>query len=968
MVSQDEMIAIIENIEGNKDNLRRLLEQIKTGVSVIPFVGAGLTMPFGFPGWTEFLLGLARTAGIEAKIRKRISADEYEEAAEDLLAALRKRVFDDAIDSAFGNHKLDDVKLAGAVSHLPRLASGPVITTNFDHVLEKVFDNAGRKFEHVVWGSKAGMVIKAFHEDRGFLLKIHGDVEDGTDRVLTLSDYEKHYGDTDPTKIDSTRDLPKLLRLMLESRPLLFIGCSLNQDRTLDVLENVVRGLPDIAHYAIVPKPAKEAEYLSRVKFLSRHGIRPIWYPEGGHELIEPLLAYLVKARGDRIEPSKPQRWKNRLLSGPGDPLLGHRSGFFGRVDALQKVIEFLNSDETLGAITASAEIYAIKGAPGIGKTELCKEALKLYMTEHPEQRVYYVELAEAGDEAGFLTRLAEAFEMGQALGRDDVLAAVSKNPGIIYLDNLEDVLADESAIELLTGLAEVPGARVMASSRETLPGIARNISIERLDPKSAIDLFAQEWERSGTTATLSDAPELREFVEKDLDRHPLSIVLVAAQAYLYNSLKGLRDSWKQRSIKLAKLPRGPEDRLTSLDVSLSGSLEVVLKELPEAVKLWGLLGLFPEGMSQSAWNAIFGEQLAQAQEQRAILIRLNIVEQEDNGALQMLAPLRQFILAKADKKEAGLSKSVLAETAYPYFLGVAREADEHHFDDAHIATFNALLAEFPNIHHFILFAGPLGDDWPKKLSQLSFHLLNYYQFRILLGRETLEYLLGLQREADLTARIAESSHYLGYLERRLGNLDKARKLFEQAVELYKAEQSNLGLANTIQSLGDLEGRLGNLEEARKLYEQAVELYKAEQSNLGLANTIRSLGDLERRLGNVDKARKLYKQAVELYKAEQDNLGLANTIRSLGDMEKEAGRLPEARALYIEARDLYVAERDPMGLAYTLSELARVAHAHGEEDERDRLLKEALEAANASNAPPVVEYVEDVARDISPEL
>ncbi len=85
-------------------------------------------------------------------------------------------------------------------------------------------------------------------------------------------------------------------------------------------------------------------------------------------------------------------------------------------------------------------------------------------------------------------------------------------------------------------------------------------------------------------------------------------------------------------------------------------------------------------------------------------------------------------------------------------------------------------------------------------------------------------------------------------------------------------------------------------------------------------------------------------------------------------MEKEAGRLPEARALYIEARDLYVAERDPMGLAYTLSELARVAHAHGEEDERDRLLKEALEAANASNAPPVVEYVEDVARDISPEL
>ncbi|RCV63028.1 Tetratricopeptide (TPR) repeat [Methanophagales archaeon] len=923
MLTQDERISKIEKIEGNRENLYRLLEQLKTTLGIIPFVGAGLSIPFGFPGWTGFLLAQGRKARINDEVKKRIEAGEYEEAAEDLLEALGHRAFHDDIENAFGNHILEDKELKGVVSLLPQLTKGPIITTNFDHLLERVFKNAGRPFEYVVWGAKSDMVTKAYHQNRSFLLKIHGDVEDSTDRVLTRSDYKKHYGDSDPFKIDLVNVLPSLLCQMLISRPVLFLGCSLNQDRTMAILGNVVKNHQSIAHYAIVEKPSQDGELSKKARYLSKHGIRPIWYPEGRHDLIEPLLEYLTEQLPPRMRPGQPQLTRNRLIYGAHDTLLSHRSGFYGRREEIENIVRHLSSDEKIATVTVSPEICSVKGAPGIGKTEVCKEAIKRYLLANTGKRVYYVELSEARDEAGFLARLVEAFGFSQVAGRDVFLDAIRTEQGIIYLDNLEDVIADKPAIELLTLLAGIPGIRVLASSRETLPRIAGNIPIRSLGIEAAVQLFLQEWKRSDAGSILEDSEELRVFLEKDLSCHPLSIVLVAAQAYQYGSFTLLRDGWNKYSVWLAKLSRGQEDTLSNLEVSLSLSFNAVLKELQEAIELWGVMGLFPEGLSVSAWEMLFRD-IEVAKEMREVLLRLNIIDVDSQGTLLMLAPLRQFILDKAKRKEDGLNSLMLADMVYPYFNSVAKEAYEHMCDETHMTTLDLLLTEFPNMHHFIFFAGSLGGDWPRKLSNLSFYLYNYYQFNVLLGQEILLYLLKLQTANGLTLSIAHSSKYLG----------------------------------------DLESRLGKVDEAQGHYKDAIELYRKERDNLGLANAIKSLGDLESRLGKVDEAQGHYKDAIELYRKERANLGLANVYQSLGDLERARQEFKRAKTHYIKARELYIEERENMGLAYTCSELARVSHALNDLNACDKYLQEAIVSAKASNVPSVVEYALAVQREI----
>ncbi len=845
-----------------------------------------------------------------------------------------------------------------------RLAAGPVITTNFDHVLERVFDNARTPFDGVVLGARAERIVQAFHANRRFLLKIHGDAEEAPDRILTLEDYRKHCGGDDASSINWALPLPRLLELMLMSRPCLFLGCSLNCDRTTEVLSHIAQRYPEIAHYAVVEQPRSSKALRAKAGYLSERGIRPIWYPHGRHDLIEPLLAWLAGQAGAGKLPEPGGGPVNRLLSGPDDPLLQHRTGFFGRSVEVEIVVRFLVAGKGIATVSAAPEVCNVKGAPGIGKTEICKQALKEYLTAHPPQPAYYVQLVEAKDERGFLARLGEALGAGAAVNRQQVLDAVRARPGLIYLDNLEDVVADQGSRELLGELAAIPGVLVLASSRETLPGLARNIPIQRLPADSAVLLFLQEWERSGASVALADSPELRDFVEEELDCHALSIVLTAAQGYRHASLAALCQDWRAEALELAKLPRGPENPLSSLEVSLSRSLDAATREIPQAAQVWGLVTLFPEGMSPAAWQQVVEGRVEDAAAIRELLVRLNVADVTPPGGLEMLAPLRQFVLGLANERRRGLNAGTLAEVAYPYFLALAREAEEHLRDDLHTETLDALLAEFANLHHFVLFAAALAGDWTEKLSNLSRWLLDFYQYRVLLGEEMLRRLLELQRSAGATLSVAQSACYLGDLERRLGKLGEAEGHYGEAISLYRQERDNLGLFHALTSLGDLERHLRKLAEAEGHYGEAIGLYRQEGYSLGLANALTSLGDLESDLGKLAEAEGHYGEAIGLYRQEGYSLGLANALQARGDLKRMARQYQEAREFYIQVRELYVCEREPMGLAYTCAELARVAHAARDREAANRFIAEAAQAAAASHLPVVAQYVAAVAQEI----
>ncbi|QLH37860.1 MAG: SIR2 family protein [Defluviicoccus sp.] len=224
---------------------------------MIPFIGAGMSAavkvagdPMRMPQWSELLLGLAEGRQIEDNVTNLITKGDFEAAAS-LVDEDRPGVLPKSVRDAFDREVLSEYLAVGALSYLPFLAEGPVITTNYDRVLEQVFDAAGCKFESLIFGPRPDETVEAIHADRHVLVKMHGDCRDRTDQILTAESYQAAYGDASATAGHQGR-LGGLAWLLFTNRPLLFLGCSLEHDRTVGVLRAIRERLPGISHFAVL--------------------------------------------------------------------------------------------------------------------------------------------------------------------------------------------------------------------------------------------------------------------------------------------------------------------------------------------------------------------------------------------------------------------------------------------------------------------------------------------------------------------------------------------------------------------------------------------------------------------------------------------------------------------------------------------------------------------------------------------
>jgi hypothetical protein len=121
------------------------------------------------------------------------------------------------------------------------------------------------------------------------LLKLHGDSDNPSTYILRDSEYRTAYADP----FDFHLPLPKALRQIFVSRSMLFLGCSLNGDWTLELLRFIKEQneyeLPN--HWAILSFPPDPVAKAKQETSLLEAGIQPIWYPADQHEFLDQYLS-----------------------------------------------------------------------------------------------------------------------------------------------------------------------------------------------------------------------------------------------------------------------------------------------------------------------------------------------------------------------------------------------------------------------------------------------------------------------------------------------------------------------------------------------------------------------------------------------------------------------------------------------------------------------------------------------------
>jgi hypothetical protein len=335
-------------VQGLDSFLRDYVEALERGSAAL-FVGAGLSMAADMPSWSKLLDGVARDIGLDVgREHDLVSVAQFyvnrRSSGRTDLAQLVRRSFSRSVEVP-DNHRI-----------LARLPLEHVWTTNYDELIERAWEQAGKVVD-VKHRNKD--LTTSNIEANAVLYKMHGTASHPDDIVLTKDDYELY-----------PRQRPGFLQILgsdLATRTFLFLGLSFT-DPNLNYLMAALRSsFADMPrrHYTVMTRPKdeyKKARFEHFITDLERYGIRTLVVDDYGG-----ITEILKQAERQHAH-------KNVFVSGSypddaGDPverarLIGVARGV-GRVVGRRGLRLITGFGRVVGGATLAGMVEALEMLPG---------------------------------------------------------------------------------------------------------------------------------------------------------------------------------------------------------------------------------------------------------------------------------------------------------------------------------------------------------------------------------------------------------------------------------------------------------------------------------------------------------------------------------------------------------------------------------------------------------------------------
>ena len=341
---------------------------------LIPFVGAGLSVPC-YPLWPKALKELAEQVAVPETKTQIVDMIEGKnpqllEAAQALEDYWGQRGMADHLLELFSAAKIQEHREKlhhQSVWLLPLLFPGkPAVTTNFDRVLETVYELQGAKFDTKILPNRQELQDQLRQGERHGLLKLHGDIGSETLEYSSIifgkRQYEAAYQPGTPMVTN--------LQAWFSGKMLLFLGCSLKADEYLNLLQEVVQLHPGVTHYAILEcEDVRDAAARAR-QLRDQWGIQALFYPKGRHEAVRVILEKLLEDHDPTAYQTLPTH-VGALSDQSPSSRFHYKSGavsFHGRQEELEQLWEFCGQEHV------AFRWWAVTGAGGAGKSRLVYE------------------------------------------------------------------------------------------------------------------------------------------------------------------------------------------------------------------------------------------------------------------------------------------------------------------------------------------------------------------------------------------------------------------------------------------------------------------------------------------------------------------------------------------------------------------------------------------------------------------
>jgi tetratricopeptide (TPR) repeat protein len=414
---------------------------------------------------------------------------------------------------------------------------------------------------------------------------------------------------------------------------------------------------------------------------------------------------------------------------------------------------ELLALERLLAQLVRPELAYAVvRGQGGEGKTTLAVELARWLVQTGRFRRAAFVSLEHYTDARGVLdslgNQLLPAYSVAQyrdlAEALQPVARALSDQPTLIVLDNLESVLAENTFVVSPSGgqsdststfvvppsggqsgsvsqppegrttnthaeifalcqelLRAHPATRIVFTSRESLPAPFhhrhRERALGRLSQTDAIELVSQVLKQEGLEPKHDDAgyapQEVIDLVEA-AGRHARALTLLARET----ARQGVRATTANVRQSMAELERKhPGDRENSLYASVALSLRRLPPQMREQVKA---LAVFHGGAQLGVLGMMLEAEEETVQRLAVGLIEVGLAEAMPYGHLRLDPALPNYLLAQTDAAELPALTARWAEAMQALTGFLHQQA----FQDAQLAAQLTLL-ELSNLLALLVWA-----------------------------------------------------------------------------------------------------------------------------------------------------------------------------------------------------------------------------------------------------------------------
>lgn len=877
-------IEEILNLANNRRYFNELCGIYDSGL-VLPYIGAGLSVfarkyhDDKFYTWREFLdiyyqQCFGRALDCKADLYN-IADEVFDKEGEEQFYARIQACYGALLNEDDWNNILDSANNE-AIGLIPKLFNGPIITTNFDRILEKLYHSSIKVF--LPNDKNISQKVDDVKKHRvPSIYKIHGCVSDKSSIIFTGTSYERAYKEN--SIIVTT------LSQLFSGFSFLFIGSSLQMsEQGMDRSIKLWTQLKEVGmyHYAILEEPDNIAQ---REDELVKQNIYPIFYPKGQHDCIKIILEELYEQRIKQI-----------------GEIPRYKSTFIPRKYITEQIKTYFEKDTQI----SSNSVLVIHGYGGVGKTRIMQNyALsKLGQSEY-KYIIWLNAISQAilmSDIYYYLVNnrlLKEGVEKTDEEIINIFTDRISNDDSLILLDNVEDFNDVKNILSITSSKNYSTNLHFIITSRTNIYHSFKSVDVS--------DFTLHEAQQYLFTYTGKIANRLSEEIAYKLGCHPLAIEQAAA--YIKNNNISYKDYLELLADEQSDILNEGTAESRTLYVNATWNISMRMIDNKSSKALLNICSYFAPNNIQFSWVEKYIEQLdinsplyeyfnnntkfdeIVLELDKYSLIRRNSDNMSFHG-------LMQTAVRKSCKNDKTEWDNFAIDLLYQYIF--PNEKNTFSRDD-----FRMLL---PHIDTLLKYSAK--DS--KKASRLS-HFIVY-------GLEKLNmYHSSLQYERDAIERqefaygthceeVARTKNLLGVIYTNIGDYTKAKSYLEEALLIREdvLDVDDILIAHTHNNLGILFYHMELYADSERHHKLALDIKNKIKDDKIRAveisctqNNIGALYDKMARMYN-NKALDIHCQALDNRK-EDSKENIAFTLHNIGVIFKNLGNYTEALSYFKQA-------------------------------------------------------------------